>query len=462
MKENLSKKIVNSSAAQEENFLNWNNILQELKMVFGNDVYESWIKNINLKKEFNHYVILSAPTRFVRDWIVSRYADKVLDQIKNFKQSIQRIEFLIEEKEEKLNKKDYPKNSHVSAIENSLLNYNRFDTNNSFDNFVVGESNELAYMAAKRVCLESSHYNPLFIYSGVGMGKTHLLNAIGLEIEDKQKVMFISAERFMYHFIRSIKNNEMVKFKDFFRKANIFIIDDIQFVGGKEAMQEEFFHTFNALIERGSKIVISSDRPPSNLERIQERIKSRLSGGLVVDIQPPDLNLRKKILKNKFEIIKRNFKENYIISDEVFDYLATEISSSVREMVGALNRVLAFSKINNKSPSVYECKRILKDFIIYNNKLINVESIQNSVASHFNLNIQEMLSPRRSRSLARPRQIAMYLAKQYTTNSLPDIGRRFSNRDHTTVIHAVKKIEDLLKKDNEIKQSVNEIKKKFL
>jgi chromosomal replication initiator protein len=266
----------------------------------------------------------------------------------------------------------------------------------------------------------------------------------------------------MYHFIRSIKNNEMVKFKDLFRRAKFFIIDDIQFVGGKEAMQEEFFHTFNALIEKGSQIIISSDRSPSNLERIQDRIKSRLSGGLVIDIQPPDLALRKKILVSKFEMIKKSFNENYEIDEDVLTYLATEITSSIREMVGALNRVLAFTKINKKSPNIHECKRILKDFIIYNNKLVNVESIQNSVATYFNLGLQEMLSARRSRSLARPRQIAMYLAKQYTTNSLPDIGRKFSNRDHTTVIHAIKKIEDLLKKDSEIKQSVNEIKKKFL
>ena len=426
------------------------------------DIYESWIKNVKLKKEFNHYVILSVPTRFVRDWIVSRYADKMLDVIKAFKRSIQRLEFLIEESREKLDQTSFSKKSKITSIENSLLNYNRFSPNNRFDNFIVGESNELAYTAARKICIQSAHYNPLFIYSSVGMGKTHLLNAIGLEVGSSKKVMFISAERFMYHFIRSIKNNEMVKFKDFFRAANIFIIDDIQFVNGKEAMQEEFFHTFNALIEKGSQIVISSDRPPANLERIQERIKSRMSGGLVIDIQPPDLNLRVKILKSKFKEIKANFKENYDLDDEVFNFLASEVTSSIREMVGALNRVLAFSKINTKSPNIYECKRILKDFINSNNKSINVELIQNLVASHFNLNIQELLSPRRSRSLARPRQIAMYLAKQHTTNSLPDIGRKFSNRDHTTVIHAVKKIDELIKKDNEIRHNVTELKKKLL
>ena len=457
MTETLSKQASSAVVALEENLLDWNEVLKNFKTTFGNDVYESWLKNINLKKEFNHYVVLTAPTRFVRDWIVSRYADKILDIIKTFKKSIQRIEFLIEESKERSDKTDFRRDSQISSIENSLLNYNRFNLNNSFDHFMVGESNELAYTAARKVCTQSSHYNPLFIYSAVGMGKTHLLNAIGLDIENSKQVMFISAERFMYHFIRSIKSNDMVKFKDFFRKANVFIIDDIQFVAGKEAMQEEFFHTFNALIERGSQIVVASDRSPSNLDRVQGRIKSRLSGGLVIDIQPPDLNLRIKILRSKFEDIKKNFNENYNLNDEVFKFLATEITSSIREMVGALNRVLAFSKINTKSPNIYECKRILKDFINDNKKSINVESIQNIVAVYFNLNIQEMLSPRRSRSLARPRQIAMYLAKKYTTNSLPEIGRKFSNRDHTTVIHAVKKIDELIKNDNEIKHSITEI-----
>ena len=459
---NTPEKSVNNSLVNEENFLNWKEILQKLNHTFGNDVYESWIKNIYLIHEYNHYVILSAPTRFVRDWIVSRYADKVLDVIKTYKKSIQRIEFKIDEKEEKSNIKDLQRNSQVSLIKNSILNYNRFNINNSFDNFVVGESNELAYTAARKICTQSSQYNPLFIYSAVGMGKTHLLNAIGLEISKTKSVMFISAERFMYHFIRSIKSNDMVKFKDFFRKSEVFIIDDIQFARGKEAMQEEFFHTFNDLIEKGSQIVISSDRHPSNLDKTQERIKSRLSGGLVIDIQQPDLSLKIKILKKKFEEIQKNFNESYNISVDVLNFLASEITSSIREMVGALNRVLAFSKVNSKSPNIHECKEILKDFINYNNKSINVEVIQNTVASYFNLSVQEMLSARRSRSLARPRQIAMYLVKQYTTNSLPDIGRKFSNRDHTTVIHAVKKIDELIKKDSEIKQNIIEIKKKLL
>ena len=461
MSKNLSKKIHDVNVATEEKILDWNIILKELQLTLGKDIYESWISNIDLIKEFNHYVILSAPTRFVRDWIVSRYADKFLDIIQKFKKSIQRIEFEIDTKETKSGNQDFPKSNQITSIENSILNYNRFNVNYNFNNFMVGESNELAYTAAKKICVNTSHYNPLFIYSEIGMGKTHLLNAIGLEIGNEKKVMFISAERFMYHFIKSIKNNDMVKFKDFFRTANVFIIDDIQFLRGKQATQEEFFHTFNSLLERGAQIVISSDRSPSNLDRVQDQIKSRLAGGLVIDIQSPDASLRKKILKNKIIEIEKNFNEKYNVDDEILDFLISEVKTNIREMVGALNRILAFSKIKTKSPSIYECKKILKDFISSNNKSINIESIQNIVASYFNLNIQEMLSQRRSRSLARPRQIAMYLAKQYTTNSLPDIGRRFSNRDHTTVIHAVKKIDELIRKDNQIKEDVMEIKKRL-
>jgi len=462
MSEVLPKQNENILLAKEESQLKWNEIVNKFKQAFGNDIYESWIKNITLKKEFNHYVILSAPTKFVRDWVVSRYADKILDIIKTFKKSIERIEFLIEETEKKSIKPGFGHMKNVTLIENSLTSYNRFNSNNKFDNFMVGESNELAYTAARKICVQSAHYNPLFIYSPVGMGKTHLLNAIGHGVGNAKKSMFISSESFMYHFIRSIKSNEMVKFKDFFRTVNVFIIDDIQFLSGKEAMQEEFFHTFNALIERGSQIVISSSKAPSELDRVQERIRSRMSGGLIIDIQPPDVDLKIKILKNKFKEIKLNFREDYDLGDEVFEFLASEVTSSIRELIGALNRILAFCKINTKSPNISECKKILKDFINCKTQSINVESIQNLVASHYNLNIKEMLSARRSRSLARPRQIAMYLAKQHTTNSLPDIGRKFSNRDHTTVIHAVKKIDELIKNDNEIKQSVIEIRKKFL
>ena len=446
----------------EENFIRWDKIQHDLQITFGKEVYESWIKKISLNKELNNYVILCTPTKFVRDWIASRYADKILDLIKKYKKTINRIEFIIDPGDTTEKKENVSLATKISSIEDSVMNYNRFNSRSNFDNFVVGSGNQLAYMAAQKICERTFNYNPLFIYGGVGMGKTHLLNAIGIKMQNNLNVMFISAERFMYHFVRSIKSKDMVNFKDFFRKANVFIIDDIQFVRGKEIVQEEFFHTFNALMDRGSQIVISSDRSPSNLDRMQDRIISRLSGGLVVDIQPPDFELRIKILEKKFEEIKVTFGENINLNNEVMNFLASEFQSSLREMIGALNRLLAFVRLSNTECStVSQCKMILKDLLEDKVKIVNIESIQKTVASFFQISLQDLLSARRSRSLARPRQIAMYLAKKYTSKSLPEIGRKFSNRDHTTVIHAVKKINQLLQNDENIKRNIIEIKKKL-
>ena len=452
----------NNLTILEENVLQWDEVQLSLQKKFGRDIFESWIKKISLNKEYNNYLILSTPTKFVRDWIVSRYADKILDIIKDFKKTINRIEFVINEEDKNSKTQDLPTQGKIASIEDSVLNYNRLNSKNNFDNFVVGNSNRLAYTAGQKVCERTSNYNPLFIYGGVGMGKTHLLNSIGLKMQNNLNVMFISAERFMYHFVRSIKSKDMVNFKDFFRKANVFIIDDIQFVRGKEIIQEEFFHTFNALMDKGSQIIISSDRPPASLDRMQDRIKSRLSGGLVVDIQPPDFELRIKILRRKFNDIKEIFGENINLNEEVLNFLASEFKSSLREMIGALNRILAFVRLNNTNGcTVPECKVILKDLINDRVKLINIDNIQKIVASFFHISLQDMLSPRRSRSLARPRQIAMYLSKKLTSKSLPDIGRKFSNRDHTTVIHAVKKIDQLIEKDEGIKNNIIEIKKQL-
>ena len=452
----------NNLAILEENILQWDKVQLSLQKKFGRDIFESWIKKISLNKEYNNYLILSTPTKFVRDWIVSRYADKILDIIKDFKKTINRIEFVINEEDKNSKTQDLPTQGKIASIEDSVLNYNRLNSKNNFDNFVVGNSNRLAYTAGQKVCECTSNYNPLFIYGGVGMGKTHLLNSIGLKMQNNLNVMFISAERFMYHFVRSIKSKDMVNFKDFFRKANVFIIDDIQFVRGKEIIQEEFFHTFNALMDKGSQIIISSDRPPASLDRMQDRIKSRLSGGLVVDIEPPDFELRIKILRRKFNDIKEIFGENINLNEEVLNFLASEFKSSLREMIGGLNRILAFVRLNNANGcTVPECKVILKDLINDRVKLINIDNIQKIVASFFHISLQDMLSPRRSRSLARPRQIAMYLSKKFTSKSLPDIGRKFSNRDHTTVIHAVKKIDQLIEKDEGIKNNIIEIKKQL-
>ena len=449
--------------SEEEKTLVWENIQSSFEKNFGTEVYSSWLKNISLLKEYNDYLVLGVPTRFFRDWIVSRYLDKILSQLKTFKNSINRVEFKISE-EHKINSTDTNKIddfNKVTEIKDSILNYNRLNPNLNFDNFVVGTSNEIALSSSKKVCEQISRYNPLYIYGGVGLGKTHLLNAIGLELEKKTNVMFISAERFMYHFIKSIKKNDMVNFKDFFRKSSVFIIDDIQFIRGKEGLQEEFFHTFNSLIDKSSQVIISADRAPMKLDRVQERIKSRLAGGLVVDVDTPDLELKEKIIKKRLEDIQSQFKESSNISDEVINFIAVECKTNIRELIGVLNRIVTFSRIHKKILTINDCKNILKD--VFNQaKIITVDKIQNVVSNFFNIPLAEMLSQRRSRPLARPRQIAMYLAKKMTTRSLPEIGRRFANRDHTTVIHAVKTITRLSEKDNEMKNNIEQLRSLLL
>ena len=449
------------------NKIDWKLLQNEMKNKFGSEIYDSWLKKIDLVDEFKNYVLLSVSTRFIRDWITSRYLDQILQIIKLYKKDISRIEFVINENIKNKNTDEIkPDNSSdnekVSFIKDSYLQYNRIDPNKNFENFLLGKSNKLAFEAAKKVSEQIAHYNPLYIYGGVGMGKTHLLNAIGLSLKEKNKVMFISAERFMYQFVKSIKSNEMVKFKEYFRNTDIFLIDDIQFMNGKEAMQEEFFHTFNVLLEKGSQIIVSADRPPNKLTRIQERIKSRFSGGLVVDIQNADFELRYNIIKSKNEDFGIHDPNNIKISDEIIKFISTEVNTSIRELVGAFNRIVSFSRIYGKTPSMSEVKVILKDLLNLTENKVDIDNIQTIVCKYFKISKNEMLSPRRSRYLVRPRQTAIYLAKMLTSKSLPEIGRSFANRDHTTVIHSVKTIEKLRKEDNELNLSIDSLKNKIL
>ena len=456
--ENNNTKKQNSFISEEEKTLNWSEIQSSFKKSFGTEVYNSWLQKISLVKEYNDYLVLGVPTRFFRDWIVSRYLDKILEQVKSLKLTLNRIEFKIIE--EGKNNQEFIKIDElnkVTEIKDSILNYNRLNPKLNFESFIQGKSNDIALSYSKKVCEHVSRYNPLYICGGVGLGKTHLLNSIGLELQNDNNVMFISAERFMYHFIKSIKKNDMLNFKDFFRKSSVFIIDDIQFISGKESLQEEFFHTFNSLMDKGSQIIISADRAPMKLDRVQDRIKSRLAGGLVVDIDVPDLELKEKIINKKIEEIQSQFKESINLTDEVISYIANESKTNIRELIGVLNRVIAFSRVHNKVLTINDCKNILKD--VFNQiRVITVDKIQNVVSNYFNIALSEMLSQRRSRPLARPRQIAMYLAKKMTTRSLPEIGRRFANRDHTTVIHAVKTITRLSEQDEEMKKNISQIK----
>ena len=311
--------------------LNWTQVQAEMKSKLGSEVFDSWLRKISFLQEFNNYLLLSVPTRFIRDWITSRYLDQILKIVKTYKNEIIRVEFKIVDQKVNFKNDQVIKNAtdvkeNISFIKDSHLQYNRIDPNKAFDNFITGSSNRLAFEASLKVSENISHYNPLYIYSGVGMGKTHLLNSIGLELKKNNKIMFISAERFMYQFVKSIKSNDMVKFKEHFRNTDILLIDDIQFISGKEAMQEEFFHTFNELLDKGSQIVISADRAPNKLARIQERIKSRFSGGLVVDIQKPDQELRKKIVRKKIHELNNFYSDELKISTEIQDFISKEIT----------------------------------------------------------------------------------------------------------------------------------------
>ena len=464
MNNSYKNKDINNSNSEK---FDWNLIQSEMKNKLGLEIYESWLKKIGLVEEFNNYLLLSVPTRFIRDWITSRYLDQILQTIRNHKKEIIRIEFKIIDqnpKEDQSNKslKNSENKENISFIKDSYLQYNRIDPNKRFENFITGVSNKLAYEASLKVSENVSNYNPLYIYGGVGMGKTHLLNSIGHELKKSNKVMFISAERFMYQFVKSIKANDMVKFKEHFRNTDVLLIDDIQFMTGKEAMQEEFFHTFNSLLEKGSKIIVSADRAPNKLSRIQERIKSRFSGGLVVDIQKPDYELRKKIVKKKVEELSQLYPDQVKISKELEEFISTEISASIRELVGAINRVISFSRIYNKLPNLAETKVVLKDLLNIVENKITIDLIQTLVCRFFKISKNEMLSSRRSRYLVRPRQTAIYLSKILTSKSLPEIGREFSNRDHTTIIHSVKTIEKLKEKSPEMVDNINKLKNQIL
>jgi chromosomal replication initiator protein len=330
----------------------------------------------------------------------------------------------------------------------------------TFENFVVAKSNDFAFAAAKRVAAsDRPPFNPLFLYSGVGLGKTHLMHAIAWEVrrqDPSRRVVYLSAEKFMYQFVRALTTNSTLSFKDLFRSVDLLMVDDVQFIGGKNNTQEEFFHTFNELIERGSQIVISADRSPSALEDLEERVRSRLSWGLVADIHPTSYELRLGILQTKAAKIP-----NVVVPEELLQFLAERITSNVRELEGALNRVVHQSTLLGRPLDMETAQDVLRDVLRANEKRITIEEIQKAVVAHYSLKLADMQSKRRSRVVARPRQVAMYLAKQLTPRSLPEIGRRFGGRDHTTVMHAVKKVDELLGEDDGLARDVETLRRRL-
>ena len=401
----------------------------------------------------------------MRDWIDNHYLDRILSilskEVREVKSVIIDVASIdLNEKKDKPAQQDTKIGVSLKASE-SLLDHNSvgapLDERLSFENFVVGPSNELAYAAARRITERRNvSFNPLFLYGGVGLGKTHLLHAMALEINQnwpERKVLYLSAEKFMYQFIKALRFKDTMAFKQQFRSVDVLMIDDIQFIAGKDSTQEEFFHTFNTLIDHNHQVIISADRSPVDLDGIEERIRSRLGWGLVADIHPSDYELRLGVLQSKAE---SHLAENpeIDIPDNLLEFLAQRIDSNIRVLEGALNRVIAYSSFANRPLSIDMAKEVLKDLIRASQRKTTIDDIQRKVADYYNLRLSDLLSARRSRTIARPRQIAMYLSKILTTRSLPEIGRKFGGRDHTTVIHAVKKIEDLRVGDVAIDEEV--------
>ena len=442
----------------------WGNVLKKLNAEYGNEVFNSWIKNITVKHLESDTIHFTVPSRFIRDWITSHYLDKIIYFLSSENSEIKRVKINI----------DNSLSANMLSIDSSDLSTNNFNGINksqnlsedwplderfTFEKFVVGSSNELAFASAKSVAESINYdYNPLYIYGGVGLGKTHLMHAIAWYIRENNpelKVIYLSAERFMFQFIKSLRQKDTMSFKHKIRSADILILDDIQFMIGKISTQEEFFHTFNSLLDLNKNVVVSADRSPNDLSSFDDRMKSRLGGGLVVDILPSAFELRFSILKQKYNELKIKNPNSFGLEDNILEFLAKTITASIRELEGALNKVFAFSNILGKRIDLEVTKSVLKDLLKSNSRRITIDEIQNKVAGYYNIKNEDLISSKRIRSFARPRQIAMYLSKKLTTRSLPEIGRKFGGRDHTTVIHAVKKIDELKSSNMKFDEDIN-------
>ena len=449
----------------------WDRTLSVLRAELGEATFRSWFKHIEFGELNEKKLVLYVPTKFMKDWIHTHYSDRILSILKNDNIPVSSIIFELQKYKTSKNNEDItPKKTAINSksatpikftVENgdhnSMLGA-PLDPNLSFENFVVGGSNELAYAAAKRITeVENVSFNPLFLYGGVGLGKTHLMHAMALEIKKnwpERKVLYLSAEKFMYQFIKALRFKDTMSFKQQFRSVDVLMVDDIQFIAGKDSTQEEFFHTFNTLIDHNHQVVISADRSPVDLDGIEERIRSRLGWGLVTDIHASDYELRLGVLQTK---AKKHIDDNpeIIIKDNILEFLAQRIDSNIRVLEGALNRVIAYSSFVKKPLTIEMAQEVLKDLIRASQRRITIDDIQRKVADYYNIRLSDLLSARRSRTIARPRQVAMYLSKLLTTRSLPEIGRKFGGRDHTTVIHAVKRIESLQDTDAAIQEEVD-------
>ncbi len=439
----------------------WERVCGRLRSEIGEAAYQSWMKPMTLREVFDGQVRISVPTRFMRDWILAHYISRLCDLWRGEDSSVQSVDVFVQP--ERLRRVAADKSAPTVQSKPPVSptageGYHRnisapLDPRFIFDRFVVGKPNEFAHAAASRVAEAAAvPFNPLFLYGGVGLGKTHLMHAIAWHIRKKdpaRTVIYLSAEKFMYRFIRALREQNTFDFKDQFRSIDVLLIDDVQFISGKESTQEEFFHTFNALVDQGRQIVVSADKSPSDLEGMEDRLKSRLNCGLVADIHATTYELRLGILQSKAEQLGIDD-----VPSKVLEFLAHKITANVRELEGALNRVVAHSQLIGREICLETIQEVLHDLLRANDRRVTIDEIQKHVASHFNIRVTDMSSARRARSVARPRQVAMYLAKQLTSRSLPEIGRKFGNRDHTTVMHAVKKIDELRDQDSAFAEDV--------
>lgn len=444
----------------------WTRVRAQLRSDVGDAAFRSWLKPLVVSSVRSGTVRMAVPTRFMRDWVASNYAKLLLKLWRDETDDVTRVEIVVSPPARPADKAPLPAASTQaeSTSRSSLPKADGHDRESfedisapldprfTFDAFVVGKPNELAYAAARRVA-ESDNvpFNPLFLYGGVGLGKTHLMHAIAWHLRKEmpeKKVIYLSAEKFMYQFVRALRTKDTVAFKDLFRSVDVLMIDDVQFIGGRESTQEEFFHTFNALVDQNRQVIISADKSPSDLEGVEERMRSRLGWGLVADIHPTSYELRLGILESKAE------KLDLDIPHKVLEFLAHKITSNIRELEGAMNRIVAHATLVGRSVTLETTQEVLHDLLRANDRRVTIEEIQKKVAEHFNIRVADMHSARRARNVARPRQVAMYLAKQLTSRSLPEIGRKFGGRDHTTVMHAVKKIEELKSIDNSFAEDV--------
>ena len=433
----------------------WGRIRTELRAAIGVDAFKNWIEPLEFLTLKAGVAQFSVPTSFMGNWVSRNYADTIITLFKSEGVEVARLGF---EAPEQVAAKPAAAAPTAPAKPTEVdLPSSPLDSRFTFDQFVVGTPNELAHAAARRVAEGGEvTFNPLFLYGGVGLGKTHLMHAIAHEIRSTRpeaRVLYLSAEQFMFRFVQALRFKDMHSFKEQFRSVDMLMVDDLQFIAGKNSTQDEFFHTFNALIEQGKQIVISADRSPGEIEGLEERIRSRLQWGLVVDLHPTNYELRLGILHAKAEAQAR-LNPEVGLDVKVLEFLAHRISSNVRVLEGALTRLFAFSSLVGRDITLDMAQESLADLLRNSDRKVTIDEIQRKVAEHYHLRIADLLSPRRARAVARPRQVAMFLCKSLTSKSLPEIGRKFGGRDHTTVIHAVKRVEDMKQTDSQIADDV--------